>query len=94
MHLFSNIIAITMLGAFVTAGPAPANIESPVKEQLATREELADHVADVNIYSGGSCGGSAFSFNVAGAGTTRCQPHGGNSIEVTARYDDDISMCS
>ena len=90
MHFLKESVAMIILGALsanITASPAPAPAPAAnASSVIASPEPLTDHTAIVNIYSGGSCGGSNTQFTASGAGANICHSGGGNSIQVSAKY--------
>ena len=89
MHFLKQFRAVIILGALsanTTAAPVPAANASPDLGPLEPREDLTDHLAIVNVYSGGSCAGDSSQFTATGPSTSACYPNGGSSIQVTARY--------
>ena len=93
MHFLKQFGAVVIFGALsanITASPAPAPAPaanaSPDVDFLEPREDLTDHLAVVNVYSGSSCAGDSSQFTATGPSTSDCHPAGGSSIQVTARY--------
>ena len=90
MHFFKQFGAVIIFSALstkITAAPAPA--PAPAANDvdfLKPREDLTDHLAIVNVYSGGSCDGDSSQFTSTGPSTSRCYATSGGSIQVTARY--------
>lgn len=94
MHYYKQFTAVTSfcllfanIAASPAADPAPAANASPGVDSLEPRKEMGgDHLAIVNTYSGDACDGSSSEFKMTGARMSECNPSGGNSIQVTARY--------
>ena len=95
MHFLKQFGAGVILGALsanIAAAPAPAPAPAPAANAspdvdfLEPREDLTDHLAIVNFYSGGSCSGDTSQVSATGPSTSMCYANSGESIQVTARY--------
>ena len=91
IKVFNGISILCALLATAAATPAPfpaPAADDPSSEiSLKSRNELTDKVANVDVYSGGTCGGSVQQVKQVNGGA-QCYVLGGQSIDVSSKYAD------
>ena len=94
MHFIKTFNGISVLCALLaTAAATPAPVLAPAADDplsetsLKSRNELTDKVAILDVYSGGTCGGSVQQVKQVNGGA-QCYVLGGQSIDASLKYAD------